>query len=81
MPETAVHEDGRAPRAKDDVGSPRKIARVHAIAVAQAMQDVANSDFRTCVLSANARHQGASLRRAHDVAPAHPIPGLPFVAP
>jgi hypothetical protein len=63
-----MNEDHSSPGAKHDVWSTREVTRVCAVAVTQMMKKAPDCNFRPGILPFNARHQGASLLRAYDVA-------------
>jgi hypothetical protein len=60
MPEAAMHKYHLLPRREDQVWFAREIRAVQTKAVAEAVYEFAECQFRTCVLAPDARHVGTA---------------------
>lgn len=59
VPEAATYLDDLSPAGEDDIGPPRQIARVQAVAIAHSVNEPPYSHLWSCVFSANSGHISA----------------------
>lgn len=67
MPKASVDEDQRPTPSEYEIRLPLEPRPVEAVAIAQAVDETANTHFRACVATANPRHALAAFVRSERV--------------